>query len=281
MIQFASKETEHLVRGMWKTCFEDTDEFIDLVFTDKYRHENTLIYFENGVAAASLQMYPYSITFYGQEIPFYYFAGLCTLPEYRKRGYMEQLIKKAFSVMQDRKIPLSILIPAEDWLYGFYAKYGYEKVFDKGVNLVPIREIIDLYPDNMSEAYLEFESLFRNRDFCVQKSFTDFETIVEEYSSDGYPPKYNLAGMARIVDAKYLLDIFVEKNPDKSLSVEINDSLIKGNNLSYNINGGEKTMNVHVELLTRLLFGYHLKELPAEYADFFEEHNPIMNLMLE
>lgn len=99
MIQFANEHTMPLVRLMWKTCFGDADDFLDILFKYKYRNENTLIYFDGDKAVASLQMLPYTMTFYGEEIPFAYLAGLCTLPEYRRRGYMDQLIHRAHYVI--------------------------------------------------------------------------------------------------------------------------------------------------------------------------------------
>ena len=107
MIQFANEHTMPLVRQMWKTCFGDADDFLDILFKYKYRNENTLIYFDGDKAVASLQMLPYTMTFYGEEIPFAYLAGLCTLPEYRRRGYMDQLIHRAHYVIGERGIPLS------------------------------------------------------------------------------------------------------------------------------------------------------------------------------
>lgn len=281
MIKFADKHSEAVVRNMWKICFEDTDEFIDLYFSQKYKEENTLIFFEGDIAAASVQMLPYTINFYGEEIPFSYISGACTLPEYRKKGYMEKLLIRTFCVMLERNIPLSILIPAEDWLYGFYSKYGYTKTFDNGTEQIPIREILDKHSNNVEAAYKEFDFLFRSKNLCIQKSPEDFYTIVDEYKNDGYPPKYNLSGMARIIDVNYLLSIFEKKHPDKSFSISVLDPLLEKNNNTFSINKGGKKLEMDISMLTRLLFGFHTNELSSEYSYTFEEQSPIMNLMLE
>lgn len=291
MIQFANEQTVPLVRQMWKICFEDCDEFLDILFTYKYKNENTLIYFEKGKAVASLQMLPYTINFYKQEIPFAYLAGLCTLPEYRKKGYMAQLIHKAHRILFERDIPLSILIPAEEWLYGFYEKYGYTQVFDKGDELIPLKQILDTYPNDIPKAYQAFNEIFRFRDFCVQKNLKDFEAITEEYKLDGYPEKKNLAGMARIIDIWALLDLYAKDNLSKKFSIKVTDDLSGKGFHSFLINRGEvdvilKTdipfnIETDIQLLCRLLFGYKTKELEKKYQIFFDEHQPEMNLMLE
>ena len=283
MIQFANAHTAPLVRQMWKICFEDTEEFMDIYFSKKYKEENTLIYFEGDEAVASLQMLPYTINFYGENIPFAYLAGLCTLPKYRQRGYMAQLIHEAHKIIEERNIPLSILIPAEDWLYGFYEKYGYEQVFEKDNILIPINDILNKYKDT-AEAYQVFDALFRDKDFCIQKSYSDFEAIVEEYISDGCPPKTNLSGMARVMDAETLLSIYAKANSSKefSLRIEGDDYIyrIQDGNIAREANG-TFDFEFDIHLLCRLLFGYKLDKLEKGYRLYFTEHSPIMNLMLE
>lgn len=290
MIEFANDQTALLVRQMWKTCFNDTDEFLDIIFTYKYKNENTLIYFEDGKAVASLQMFPQTINFYRQEIPFSYLAGLCTLPEYRKRGYMSQLIHRAHEVLRNRNIPLAILIPAEEWLYTFYNAYGYEQVFEKDNSLIPLKEILDTSV-NIDKAYETFDQLFRFRDFCTQKSRDDFKAIAEEYKLDGYPQKTNLSGMARIIDTWTLLDLYAKDSLSKEFKIKVLSDGVNEPTTVYSINKGvvelilEPTSQFDIEvdmrLLCRLLFGYKTKELGKRYQSLFDEHQPAMNLMLE
>lgn len=289
MIRFANEHTAPLVRQMWKICFEDTEEFMDIYFHYKYRNENTLIYFEGDKAVASLQMLPYTISFYREIIPFAYLAGLCTLPEYRERGYMSKLIKEAHRVIAERNVPLAILIPAEDWLYGFYERYGYQQVFECDDDRIPLQQIIEEYSDK-KEAYRRFDSLFRYRDFCVQKTGADFDVIVEEYKSDGFPPKTNLSGMARIINIWALLNLYAKDNLSKQFRLKINDTINDSASIYYINNGRvELVLNsdegfdieTDVRLLCRLLFGYRMQELSNSYRQFFDEHHPVMNLMLE
>lgn len=281
MIKFSNKHIEPFVKQMWKVCFEDTDEFIELIFTQKYKPENTLVYFENDVAVASLQMHSYTISFYGEEIPFAYLAGLCTLSEYRNKGYMAQLINKAHQILEERNIPLAILIPAEDWLFRFYEKFDYEQVFDKSEKpIYPLNKIIEENP-NIESAYSFFDSLYRDKDFCVQKSLEDFKTIVEEYRNDGSPGKYNLAGMARIIDDAYLLKLFAIKNRSLCIRIKTEEHIYLINNGIVKKTQDNADIEVNRRLLCRLLFGYKTNELDNPLKTLFAEHHSVMNLMLE
>lgn len=289
MIEFANDSTAPVVRQMWKECFGDSEEFLDILCKYKYKNENTLIYFYEGKAVASLQMLPYTIRFYRELIPFAYLAGLCTLPQYRKKGFMAQLIYKAHAILIERNIPLSILIPAEDWLYGFYEKYGYEQVFEKDNEEIPLKDILEKSP-NMDEAYNEFDSLFRYRDFCVQKTKDDFKAIVEDYQLDGYPIKTNLSGMARIIDTWTLLSLYAKQNLSHAYRLKITGD-VAGKDAIYAIDRGmielimgsdpEYDFEVDIRQLCRLLFGYKVSELNVSCKAYFDEHNPVMNLMLE
>lgn len=281
MIEFANKNTAAEVRSMWKICFEDTDEYMNLYFSRQYKDENTLIYWVENKAVASLQMLPYSIRLYGEVIPFYYLAGLCTLPEYRGKGYMGQLIKESFAVMKERNIPLSILVPAEEWLFGYYKKYGFETTFEESSEDIGFKTFLDKHTGDTEEIYKAFDKEYQQRDFCVLKSKYDFETIVKEYILDNKPPKFDLRGMSCVIDPLFMLGLYAQKNTDKNFTIKVENQI-------YQISGGHvkhsqsnPNIEVNINMLTRLLFGFHINELREEYSSLFEEHKPVLNLMLE
>lgn len=282
MIQFANKDTASEVRSMWKICFEDDDQFMNLFFSRQYRDENTLIYWVDGKAVACLQMIPYSIRFYGEVIPFYYLAGLCTLPEYRNKGYMGKLIHESFSVMKERNIPLSILIPAEEWLFGYYEKYGFETTFEENSEDIGFKTFLERHTSDCAEAYKAFDKEYQQKDFCVLKSEYDFETIVKEYILDNRPLKYNLDGMSCVIDPLLTLGLYAKKNLDKNFTIKVENQIYQISNGYVKLsNSSHSDIDVNINMLTRLLFGFHTNELPEEYSSLFEEHQPILNLMLE
>ena len=273
MIRFADSKDKPAIRQMWKLCFDDSEEFMDLYFREKYKSENTLVYSCDEKIVSSLQMLPYTITFYGKKIPFYYLSGLCTLPEYRSKGFMKRLIEAAHHEMKKRKIPLAVLIPAEKELFHFYEQFGYEQVFEADEKLIPLKKILTEHPI-IEDAYTVFDLNFQQKDFCVQKTMDDFKTIVDEYKIDGCPPKTNLSGMARIIDAEYLFNLYKESVSASGLKL----SLLNLGELS-SIKSNE--LKADVRILCRLLFGFKTKELDENFQLLFPERQPIMNLMLE
>ncbi|NDV70086.1 GNAT family N-acetyltransferase [Dysgonomonas sp. 25] len=256
MIRFADEHTIADVRHLWKTCFGDTDEFLDIVFGEQYKYEHTLLYFDGGEPVAALHMFPYTLSFHGADVPFYYLGGLGTMPEYRGRGYMGQLIHRSFEVMRERAIPLSILVPAEESLMAYYNRFGFEQVFEKSDTPLPsIKELIDRN-ETSEKAYQEFDKVFNWQDVTVQKTFDNFLAIVRDAETDGFPDKFNLNGMAKIIDAPYLKDLYRQST-----------------GLAIHEDRDER-------LLCRLLFGYKIDKLPKQYH-LFPQQRPVINLMLE
>ena len=107
-----------------------SEEFIKLFFDRVYKKENALFIEKDGKIVSALQMLPYVMTYYGTEISVSYIYGACTLPSERGQGFMRQLIQKAFEVMESRKVALTVIIPADPWLFDYYRDLGYTEAFD-------------------------------------------------------------------------------------------------------------------------------------------------------
>ncbi|MFV0273193.1 MAG: GNAT family N-acetyltransferase [Macellibacteroides fermentans] len=122
------KDIEQL-KSLWKSLFGDTEAFISLFFQEVVREENIRVLEEKGRILSALYMLPYPFRIWNQEVTASYISGAGTLPEAQGRGLMRRLLIDSFKEMELRQIPLSILIPAEPWLYGFYEKSGYATVF--------------------------------------------------------------------------------------------------------------------------------------------------------
>ena len=294
MIHFADDTTTQAVRDMWKICFGDSDAYMDIYFDHKYRNENTLIYIEDQKPVASLQMLLFNFTFHGRAISIAYLSGLCTLPNYRSRGYMKQLIIESYQVAKEREIPLMILVPQDKGVMSYYERFGFAQTFDPGIETLPqLSKIMEANNEDIHKAYDNFNSLYRDNDMTVQKSFTDFEAILEEAKLFNYPPKTNLTGMARVIDASRLISIYSSKYPSHSLNLRVEDDIIHENNREFAISQGKvevlkpssslETANtkVNIKELAQLLMGYHTSKRDEPFSTLFPEKTPAMHFMLE
>lgn len=130
--------------NLWQSVFDDTPEFIRLFFDRIYSDENALSFEKDGQVVSALHMLPYSMTYLGKEVPVSYIYGACTLESERGKGYMAELLERAFDLMRERGIAFTVLIPAESWLFNYYHRFGYAVCFNYSVETYE-REILPAY----------------------------------------------------------------------------------------------------------------------------------------
>ena len=125
------------VKALWKLCFEDSEAFIEMYFRLRYNNEVNIAIESGDEVISALQMLPYPMTFCGKQIQTSYISGACTHPDYRGKGVMKELLSQALTKMLHNNVILSTLIPAEPWLFDYYAHMGYAPVFCYSENDIP------------------------------------------------------------------------------------------------------------------------------------------------
>jgi predicted acetyltransferase len=148
MIQPGENQYIEALKELWKQCFPgDNAEFIAFYFDKVYKNEETIIYLEDNKPIASLQIIPYSLQLGTNRFQSGYISGAMTHPAFRKKGYMSRLLTASFEVMKEKGYEYAFLIPQEEWLVGYYRKFGF----------VP--------------AFPEYEETLCNRDrFCLEQT---------------------------------------------------------------------------------------------------------------
>lgn len=97
-------------------------------------------------------------------------------------------------------------------------------------------------------------------------------------------------GMARIVNAQYMLEQISSQNPNLTLTIKLNDPQLALNTGIYKISQGvcqkinsmdiTTDIETNIPTLTQALLGYHPEQLPFPFKHFPAQH-PYMNLMLD
>ena len=179
--------TKDEVKTLWKLCFNDSDEFTDLYFKMRYKDEMNRVIREDGKIISALQMIPYPMTFCDEVISTSYISGACTHPDYRKHGAMKRLLKETHRCMYEDGVLLASLIPAEEWLFGYYARSGYAPVFGYAVEQVRVDRLrpvpscrIEVCEFPGVEHYHYFDSRMHGRRSCIQHPKEDFLVIMAD-----------------------------------------------------------------------------------------------------
>ena len=73
----------------------------------------------------------------GDAVPAAYLYAVCTAPALRGRGHCRLLLQEAEQDLKRQGIRAAVLVPAEESLFGFYARFGYRTVFTCRTETVP------------------------------------------------------------------------------------------------------------------------------------------------
>lgn len=129
MISFAKKHHIPALKSLWKKAFGDTDESVNFYFENMFTEDNMLVCEQDGNVCAMLSMLPLKIVCGKTAYKARYIFAVATDEAYRGRGISTKLIQYAHEYMQGIGIDFSILVPASESLFNFYADRGYETRF--------------------------------------------------------------------------------------------------------------------------------------------------------
>lgn len=331
------------VRALWKLCFGDNEEFVDMYFRLRYKNEVNIAIQSGDEVIAALQMLPYPMTFCGETVQTSYISGACTHPDFRSKGVMRELLSQSFARMLQNGVLISTLIPAEPWLFDYYKRTGYASVFQYSVkelilpDFIPSREItVDIISDPQDATYSYMNKKLSERSCCIQHTPEDFQVIMADLAiSNGnlfvawqanrikgvaviykgekrviinelladnkdvehsllyaikqhtgcnhmtqlLPPDEELPqhslGMARIINAKEVLQIYAAAFPEDEMQLEVSDKQLSVNNGYYYLSKGRCRFS------TGRLPGAHISMNMNELSErILKKLNPYMSLML-
>ncbi|MEG1563047.1 MAG: GNAT family N-acetyltransferase [Bacteroides sp.] len=175
------------VKALWKLCFDDSEDFIEMYFRLRYNNETSIAIESGEEVIAALQMIPYPMTFCGKAIQTSYISGACTHPDYRGNGVMRELLSQAFVRMLRSDVAVSTLIPGEPWLFDYYARLGYAPVFGYSSREIPANKAprtssisVRSTVDYEQAVYLYLNKKMEKHPCCIQHTEADFKVILED-----------------------------------------------------------------------------------------------------
>lgn len=246
-------------KALWKRVFsEDSESFIDLYFSRVYRGEYNVVTQINNHVVAALQTLPYSMLYDGRKIKTAYISGVAASHEYRRQNIGNSLMLQAHHRLFYKKVIVTTLIPAEEWVADWYSRLGYSKV----ITCTPP-------PSNLEElSYEDFIGSQMRKRCVILHSKENFDVVKDDYRQipDHYSSKREpIEAMLRIIDANAVLQLYAECNPMAEISIRVyGDSHIPLNNSYYSIRNGlcsrsdeplTNAENISIQELARLVFG--------------------------
>lgn len=175
------------IKRLWRDCFGDSPEYLDMYFNRIYRDADALTIEADGRVASSLLLQRYDLLFHGLTPSMGYIAGAVTRRSQRGRGYMTSLMLEALDISARRGDMICALIPAHDWLYFFFDRFGFSTVFltdtQRFTSLHPFTTEGDYHPvadAYAPEVYAAFHGMEMARGAGVLHSQRDFLNILDD-----------------------------------------------------------------------------------------------------
>ena len=178
-------------RALWKLCFGDAEEFVQLYFAKKYTDQANSYTLLEGKLIAALQRLPYQMNVRGEEVQAVYVSGVCTHPDYRGMGVMRKLLKEAHARMHSDGVEWSVLIPANADLFDYYARSGYttppvsccQHIVQQaipGQDTFLLESYLSKDSWNKDEAFLFLDRKLHAMPCALLHTASDFEVILED-----------------------------------------------------------------------------------------------------
>ncbi len=118
------------LKEIWRMSFGDPDSFIDFYFQTRDWLSETAVLLEDGKAVSMLTMIPVDmVDEKGGICSAAMLYAIATHPDYQKRGFADRLIEFSNQDLLSKQVAVTLLVPASESLFGFYAKQGYRDGF--------------------------------------------------------------------------------------------------------------------------------------------------------
>lgn len=192
-----SKKDE--IKRLWTEAFGDPREYVEMYFDRVYRDTDAMtLVSDDGRIVTSLLLQPYGFNFHGLDATVSYVSGAATRRNMRGRGLMTALMIDALDASRRRGDILTLLIPASEYLYGYYSRFGFATAAYTDVmrytalhTFAPPEDetaeqftpVDDLFTPAVYEAFAAMES--ESGEATVLHSHRDFLNILDDLHLDG------------------------------------------------------------------------------------------------
>lgn len=179
------------VLKLWRECFNDSDQYVDMFFSKVYRDDDALLLEQDHRPISSMLLQRYAMNFHGVTTSVSYICGAATTGKSRDQGCMSTLMREALRCSYDRGDTFCTLIPANEWLYHYYGHFSFSPVFYVDIERYTSAHTFrhdgnyTLYePLDSPEAYSFFREMMERRQCTVQHTEEQYHQILMDNSAD-------------------------------------------------------------------------------------------------
>ncbi|MBM6828574.1 GNAT family N-acetyltransferase [Anaerotignum lactatifermentans] len=187
-VRIAKQSDQKAYRDLWQICFGDSDAFCQWFFIHRFCPSYSVCLELDGILPSAMQAFPYDILIRGKRIEGAMLCGVCTHPQYRKRGYMGRMFSYNMKVLRQHQKAVAVHTPA---VLESYFSFGHETVADAcylTAEKLPVtqkKELIFLEGEERKNAFACYDKFARKYSGIVLRGVDDFIRKMDDYSADG------------------------------------------------------------------------------------------------
>jgi predicted acetyltransferase len=117
------------IKTLWTEIFDDSKKFVDFYFDNFFSTQRNIFIEQNGKVISALQAIEFPMKIYDKTVPTRYLSGIFTDKNFRKQGFMRQIMQKTHRQLYKDEVWATTLIPSKKELFDIYKKFGYEAIF--------------------------------------------------------------------------------------------------------------------------------------------------------
>ncbi len=201
MIEFASLKDKKELSSLWQITFSEDSSVIENFFNTVFETVVTPVIRFNGEIASSLFLLPCKIGKYNGKCVY----CAMTKDTHRGKGYMKDLLDFSYDYCKANGFDFLFLVPAEESLFDYYAKCGFEKFGTSRVCTLSKNESFEKdklefdYEIEFNKSILEY---WKNACLVYGGEVTDFGLVFDDDKTvirnakgcfDDIPEKYKKA----------------------------------------------------------------------------------------
>lgn len=223
--------------SLWKDVFGDEDGYIRLFFEDIYPYSKVFAHFENGEAVSAFYLLDCEIRYHEKLYSGYYLYAAATALPFRAKGLMSALIRQAQEFCKDDGKDFICLVPANEPLYSYYAKLGFQTAMYKGKSQIAAKSVQSEFTPCTAEEYKSERDGFSGN--CFIWNERELRYAFDCFSYYGIHAYKNEHG-AVIADENGSFYELICKSGEVQKAAESFSSLTKSDKITYDSPYGEK-----------------------------------------
>lgn len=183
MIREANKKDKKEIYEVWKHAYPNQNqEYLYFYFKNVFDKGTCILLEHDNRIVSSLQINEHIVRFHGRKLKISYIMGVSTLPDYRRRGYMRQLMQSAI----DEASRNHLITVIQAFNPKLYEQFGFETVYFQKTYTLQSEHFFGITTTNVfhnaqaHELASVYRKFIRHFDGYYVRDVEYFETLLNE-----------------------------------------------------------------------------------------------------